>query len=48
MHPRLAAQPASDPAPITPDSASESDRQLTGIDEFDRVLGGGIVPGSVV
>ena len=48
MHPRLAAQPASDPAPITRISASESDRQLTGIDEFDRVLGGGIVPGSVV
>ena len=48
MHPRLAAQPASDPAPITRISASESDRQITGIDEFDRVLGGGIVPGSVV
>ena len=48
VHPRLAAQPASDPAPITRISASESDRQLTGIDEFDRVLGGGIVPGSVV
>jgi DNA repair protein RadA/Sms len=48
MHPRLAAQPASDPAPITRISASESDRQLTGIGEFDRVLGGGIVPGSVV
>ena len=26
----------------------ESDRFLTGIEEFDRVLGGGIVPGSVV
>ena len=47
-HPRLVAQPASDPAPITRVAASESDRQLTGIGEFDRVLGGGIVPGSVV
>ena len=44
-HPRLVAQPASDPAPITRISASESDRQLTGIGEFDRVLGGGIVRG---
>ena len=47
-HPRLAAQPASDPAPVTRVAASESDRQLTGIGEFDRVLGGGVVPGSVV
>ena len=47
-HPRLAAQPASDPAPVTRVAASESDRLLTGIGEFDRVLGGGVVPGSVV
>ena len=47
-HPRFAAQPASDPAPVTRVAASESDRQLTGIGEFDRVLGGGVVPGSVV
>ena len=48
VHPRLVAQPASDPAPVTRISASEADRQLTGIGEFDRVLGGGVVPGSVV
>lgn len=29
-------------------SLAEAERILTGIDEFDRVLGGGIVPGSMV
>lgn len=29
-------------------SANEEDRIKTGIDEFDRVLGGGLMPGSVV
>ena len=28
--------------------AAHSERLSTGIDEFDRVLGGGIVPGSLV
>ncbi|QQS36097.1 MAG: DNA repair protein RadA [Ignavibacteriales bacterium] len=29
-------------------SAAEEDRIMTGINEFDRVLGGGIMPGSVI
>ena len=44
----LAGQPVGKPEPITQISASEADRLSTGIGEFDRVLGGGIVPGSVV
>ena len=34
--------------PITEVRASETPRRPSGIDEFDRVLGGGIVPGAVV
>jgi len=45
---RPLGQPASRPEPITQIAASEDDRLLTEIGEFDRVLGGGIVPGSVV
>lgn len=44
----LAGQPVGKPEPITQIAASEADRLSTGIGEFDRVLGGGIVPGSVV
>ncbi|MCZ6675901.1 MAG: DNA repair protein RadA [Candidatus Poribacteria bacterium] len=44
----LTGQSAGKPEPITQITASESDRLLTGIGEFDRVLGGGFVPGSVV
>ncbi len=43
--------PASAAAPVEPlhmVSADEGERHKTGIFEFDRVLGGGIVPGSVV
>ena len=36
------------PEPIREITASEEDRLLTGIREFDRVLGDGIVPGSVI
>ena len=36
------------PEPIREIAASEEDRLLTGIREFDRVLGDGIVPGSVI
>jgi DNA repair protein RadA/Sms len=45
---RTIGQPASRPEPITQISASEADRLLTGMGEFDRVLGGGIVPGTVI
>ncbi len=37
-----------EPEPISQVTASEVERHLTGMLEFDRVLGGGIVPGSVV
>ena len=36
------------PVPITQVSGQEEDRLVVGMPEFDRVLGGGIVPGSVV
>jgi DNA repair protein RadA/Sms len=36
------------PVPITQVAGQEEDRLVTDIREFDRVLGGGIVPGSVV
>jgi DNA repair protein RadA/Sms len=36
------------PKPITQITTGETHRHRTGIGEFDRVLGGGIVPGSVV
>lgn len=34
--------------PITEASLSEANHVPTGVDEFDRVLGGGIVPGAVI
>ncbi|RKY69433.1 MAG: DNA repair protein RadA [Candidatus Latescibacterota bacterium] len=40
--------PGEPPAPLTQVATEEGDRQQTGISELDRVLGGGIVPGSVV
>src|SRR3990172_3830262 len=33
---------------ITEITATEEDRIITGINEFDRVLGGGLMPGSVI
>ena len=41
-------QVSREPEPISEVTASEVERHLTGMLEFDRVLGGGIVPGSVV
>lgn len=41
-------QASREPEPISQVVASEVERHLTGMSEFDRVLGGGIVPGSVV
>ncbi len=45
---RTIATPSRQPEAIAEISASEEDRRLTGIREFDRVLGDGIVPGSVI
>lgn len=36
------------PAPLGPTTPTETARLATGIGEFDRVLGGGVVPGSVM
>jgi DNA repair protein RadA/Sms len=36
------------PIPFTSIEAQDDTREVTGIEEFDRVLGGGIVPGSLV
>src|SRR4030067_834522 len=47
-HIRRPAGPSSAPVPLDEIDYAESERFLTGIGEFDRVLGGGIVPGSVV
>ena len=41
-------QASREPEPISKITAGEVERHLTGMLEFDRVLGGGIVPGSVV
>ena len=41
-------QGSSKPEPISQVTATEVARHLTGMSEFDRVLGGGIVPGSVI
>ena len=41
-------QTSREPEPISEVTASEVERHFTGMSEFDRVLGGGIVPGSVV
>ncbi|RME45668.1 MAG: DNA repair protein RadA [Deltaproteobacteria bacterium] len=40
--------PPTKPIAVTGIDGSEADRLETGIGEFDRVIGGGIVPGSVV
>lgn len=45
-HSRLSEEAA--PVPITEVSSISERRITTGLEEFDRVLGGGIVPGSVV
>ena len=45
---RMALGQAAKPVALRDVSAPEFDRLLTGIDELDRVLGGGLVPGSIV
>ena len=45
---RTIGKPSRQPESIREIAASEEDRLLTGIREFDRVLGDGIVPGSVI
>ncbi|MGM0404468.1 MAG: ATPase domain-containing protein, partial [Thermodesulfobacteriota bacterium] len=44
----LAAAGRSKPVPIDAVELGGEERVLTGMDEFDRVLGGGIIPGSLV
>ena len=44
---RTGARPA-EPVPLRDVEAAEADRLATGIGELDRVLGGGLVPGSLV
>lgn len=46
-HRGIAPEGQSQPQPITNIQASEYERLKSGIEEFDRVLGGGAVPGSV-
>ena len=45
---RSISQRTSRPELISEITAEDVERQLTGMPEFDRVLGGGIVPGSVI
>ncbi|MFQ5956722.1 MAG: DNA repair protein RadA [Candidatus Brocadiales bacterium] len=45
---RPAALPGEKPRPISEIDLTEEARSITGIEEFDRVLGGGIVKGSAV
>lgn len=50
LHPRgeLSLGTSETPAPISEITTAEEGRVLSGIGEFDRVLGGGLVPGSVI
>ena len=45
--PRVVTEPSS-PRPLRALAAEDVERRPTGIEELDRVLGGGLVPGSVV
>src|SRR5215510_10343605 len=45
---QLPLQMGSRPKPYEMVDGAEAERVPSGIDEFDRVLGGGIVPGSLV
>jgi DNA repair protein RadA/Sms len=45
---RRSANPASRAVPISSIEPNVSQHRATGIDELDRVLGGGVVPGSVM
>jgi len=44
---RMSSTPVSKPRPINMVDTSALPRLLTGVNEFDRVLGGGIVPGTL-
>ena len=46
--PARATGPVNAPVPITEVAAQPGAHRPTGVDELDRVLGGGLVPGSVV
>jgi len=46
--PRRSAPPSSRPRPLREVALDHADRRRTGIGELDRVLGGGVVPGSLV
>lgn len=43
-----ALTPTSPAQPITEVPSTAAEKQATGVDEFDRVLGGGLVPGAVI
>jgi DNA repair protein RadA/Sms len=45
---RRGGEAGNEPQPITEVTAATAQRRCCGIDEFDRVLGGGLVPGSAV
>jgi len=45
---RRSAAPSSRPRPIRDIAGDDAERRRTGIGELDRVLGGGVVPGSLV
>jgi len=45
---RILSTPETKPVPINAIELEPEDRLLTGIGEFDRVLGGGLVPGTLV
>ncbi|HPO16915.1 MAG TPA: DNA repair protein RadA [Candidatus Hydrogenedentes bacterium] len=47
-HARASIVSSAEPIPITEGSLELPPRASTGLDEFDRVLGGGIVPGSLI
>ena len=46
-HTRPAISPGAEPVPVTDGSIAPPARIMSGIAEFDRVLGGGLVPGSL-
>lgn len=45
---KIISKPGNKPCPITAVDTTAMPRRETGVDEFDRVLGGGIVPGALI
>lgn len=45
---KVISKPSSKPCPITEVDTTAMPRRETGVEEFDRVLGGGIVPGALI